>query len=112
MTILYEVGDIGRFPKVGNFASYCRCVSTQWTSNDKRKGKGNRKNGNPYLAWAFFEASHHAIRREPRIKSFYERKKSKAVPMVAVKAVANKLARASYHVLRDQVPFDASKAFG
>ena len=28
MTIMLEVGDIGRFPQVGNFASYSRCVSS------------------------------------------------------------------------------------
>ena len=27
MTIMLEVGDIARFAQVGNFASYCRCVS-------------------------------------------------------------------------------------
>jgi transposase len=30
---------------------------------------------------------------------------------VAIKTVAHKLARACYYVLRDQVPFDVSKAF-
>ena len=35
MTIMLETGAITRFPKVGNYASYCRKVPTQWTSNDK-----------------------------------------------------------------------------
>jgi transposase len=46
MTIMLEVGDISRFAKVGNFASYCRCVSSQRLSDGKSKGHGNRKNGN------------------------------------------------------------------
>jgi hypothetical protein len=37
-------------------------------SNGKKKGKGNRKNGNVYLAWAFMEAAHFAIRYEPKAK--------------------------------------------
>jgi len=49
MTIMLEVGDISRFAKVGNFASYCRCVSSQRLSDGKSKGHGNRKNGNRYL---------------------------------------------------------------
>ncbi len=53
MTILLETGDIKRFAKVGNFASYCRCVDSQKLSNGKHKGRGNTKNGNKYLAWAF-----------------------------------------------------------
>lgn len=51
MTIMLEVGDIGRFETVGNYSSYCRCVKAQSTSNGKKKGNNNRKNGNRYLAW-------------------------------------------------------------
>ena len=57
MTIMLEVGDIGRFPQVGNFASYSRCVSSQRLFDGKSKGHGNRKNGNRYLSWAFTAAA-------------------------------------------------------
>ena len=50
LIIMLEVGDISRFPRVGNFASYCRCVSSKRLSDGKSKGKGNRKNGNKYLS--------------------------------------------------------------
>jgi transposase len=53
MTIILEVGDIGRFTKVGNFTSYCRCAPTQRLSDGKSKGSGNRKNGNRYLSGHF-----------------------------------------------------------
>lgn len=53
LTIMLETGTIKRFPKVGDYVSYCRKVPTKWTSNGKKKGKGNKKNGNRYLAWAF-----------------------------------------------------------
>jgi transposase len=53
LTIMLETGEIGRFASVGNYASYCRCVGSQKISNGKRKGSGNTKNGNKYLAWAF-----------------------------------------------------------
>src|SRR5437868_10037000 len=46
-TLVPETGDIGRFPTVGNYASYCRCVGSTKISNGKRKGQGNVKNGNP-----------------------------------------------------------------
>jgi len=77
LTIMLETGDIGRFASVGNFASYCRCVGSQKISNGKKKGKGNTKNGNKYLAWAFVEAANFAIRYNSKIKSFYQRKKAK-----------------------------------
>ena len=106
-TIMYEAGDMTRFAKVGQFASYARCVSSSRWSNGKKKGAGNRKNGNKYLSWAFVEAAHFAVRHNERIRRFHQRKKAKRNGVVAVKAVAHKLARACYHVLKDQVPFDA-----
>ena len=112
LTIMLETGDIRRFPSVGNYASYCRCVGSQKISNGKKKGKGNTKNGNKYLSWAFVEAANFAIRFSPKIKSFYQRKKSKTKGIVALKAVAHKLCRACYYIMRDRVAFDVTKAFG
>lgn len=111
LTIMLETGDIGRFPRVGNFASYCRCVGSEKISNGKRKGKGNTKNGNKYLSWAFVEAANFAIRYEPLIARFYQRKKAKTHGVVAIKAVAHKLSRACYYIMRDEVPFDVGRAF-
>ena len=111
LTIMLESGDMSRFAKVGNFSSYCRCVKSERLSNGKKKGEGNRKNGNKYLAWAFIEAANFAIRYNDKVKAFYQKKKSKTNGIIATKAVANKLARACYHILKDQVPFDVNKAF-
>jgi transposase len=104
MTIRLETGEISRFATVGDFASYCRCVSSQKLSNGKRKGQGNVKNGNKYLAWAFVEAANFAVRYNTQIKRFYQRKQAQTNGVVAIKAVAHKLARACYYILRDQVP--------
>jgi transposase len=111
LTIMLETGEIERFASVGNYASYCRCVGSKKISNGKRKGSGNTKNGNKYLAWAFVEAANFAIRFNSRIKSFYQKKKSKSHAIVAIKAVAHKLCRACYYIIKDQVAFDITKAF-
>jgi len=37
---------------------------------------------------------------------------AKTDKIVAIKALGNKLARASYYVMRDQVAYDAGKLFG
>jgi transposase len=111
LTIMLETGDIHRFPHVGNYASYCRCVGSERVSNGKRKGKGNTKNGNKYLAWAYIEAANFAVRYCPRIKRYYQRKRAKNNRIVAIKTVAHKLARACYYILRDQVEFDVNRAF-
>jgi transposase len=111
LTIMLECGPIERFPHVGNLASYCRKVPSQWTSNDKKKGKGNKKNGNKYLAWAFSEAAEFARRHDQRARAFYNRKAVKNNFMVAHSALAHKLTRAAYYVMRDQVAFDPQKLF-
>ncbi len=112
LTIMYEVGEIGRFAAVGNFASYSRCVQTRRLSNGKKKGRGNPKNGNPYLSWAFTEAAQGARRFEPLAGRFYDRKSAESGPILATRALAHKIARASFYLLRDQVPFEATKLFG
>jgi len=63
-------------------------VGSEKISNGKRKGKGNTKNGNKYLSWAFVEAANFAIRFESLIGRFYQRKKAKTHGVVAIKAVA------------------------
>jgi transposase len=111
-TILLETGTIARFTSVGDFVSYCRCVKSQRRSHGKVKGQGNTNNGNKYLGWAFVEAAHFAIRFDPGIKRFYQRKQVRSHRLVALKAVTHKLARACDDIIRDQVPFERSKAFG
>ena len=110
-TILLETGPIERFADVGNFTSYARCVNSVHTSNGKKKGEGNTKNGNKYLAWAFVEAANFALRYCPEAKRFYERKKAKTKNVIAIKALAHKLARACYHILKEGKPFDVKRCF-
>ena len=111
LTIMLETGVISRFKKVGNYSSYCRCVKSERLSNGNKKGENNRKNGNKYLAWAYIEAANFAIRYDDKIKSFYQKKKAKTNGIIATKAVAHKLARACYHIIKSQVPFNVNKAF-
>ena len=111
-TILLETGNIARFPSPGHYGSYARCVSTEKVSNGKLKGRGNRKNGNRYLAWAFMEAAHLSAIWSPEIKRFYAKRKTRRHILVAKKTVANKLARAIYHMLKRGEPFDVQRAFG
>ena len=70
LTILYEMGDIERFPTVKDFLSYCRLVKGTVASAGKIKGLRGAKLGNPYLRWAFGEAAviakrDHAHHRPP-----------------------------------------------
>ncbi len=111
MLIVLESGDFSRFASAGNYASYCRTVKSERTSNDKKKGSNNSKNGNKYLAWAFIEAATFAARFNPRIHSWYEKKKRKSGVPKAKKALACKLAKAVFHVMNGK-DFDEKMMFG
>ena len=112
MTIRLETGPITRFPGPGNYASYCRAVKTEHTSNERKKGEGNSKSGNRYLAWAYVEAANFAVRYSPELRAWYQRKAARTKRVVALKALANKLAKACYFILRDGVEFDVKKLVG
>ena len=99
-------------PAVGNYVSYCRKAETVWTRSDRVKGRGNRKNGNRYLAWAFSEAADHSRRFDTASRNFFNRKLRERNSLVAHSALANKLARAAYYIMRDQVPYEEAKLFG
>jgi transposase len=111
LTIMLETGPIERFKKVGNYASYCRCVQSNRFSNSKSKGKGNRRNGNKYLSWAYVEAANHALWNYEYVKRYHQKKMAKTNNVVAIKAIAHKLARACYYIIRDQKEFNPLKAF-
>jgi transposase len=111
LTIMLEVGHIDRFPTVGDYSSYCRLVKSTRSSNGKVTGHGNRKSGNKYLCWAYIEAAQFARRFHDTVRSYYERKMAQTNRIVAIKAVSNKLARASYFVMRDRVDYDQARLF-
>lgn len=113
LTIALESGDINRFSDAGHFASYARMVDSRRESNGKTKGTGNVRCGNKHLSWAFIEAAHFAVRYDDVIQRFYEKKCVKSrLKVIALKAVAHKLARAAFHVMRDDTAFEVHRAFG
>lgn len=112
LTIMLETGDIHRFGKVGNYSSYCRCVKSSRLSNQKKKGENNRKNGNRYLCWAYVEAANFIRRYCPEAKRWHQRKTARAKQVVATKALASKVCKACYFIIKDRVDFDVKKIFG
>lgn len=112
LTIMLETSDIGRFRTVSQYVSYGRLVGSWHGSNGKRKGSGNTKNGNAFLCWAFIEAANFAIRYDATIRRYYQRKQARTKRVVALKAVAHKLARACYHMIKEDKGFDRRRAFG
>jgi transposase len=110
--ILLETGPVSRFASVGDYSSYCRAVASQCWSNGRKKGENNAKCGNRYLAWAFVEAANYAALSYRQARVFVERKTAQTNRALAVKALANKLCRASYWVMKEQVKFEPARLFG
>ncbi len=44
-------------------------------------------------------------------KQWYQRKASKTNPIVATKALANKISKACYYIIRDESEFDSNRLF-
>jgi transposase len=111
LTILYEIGEIHRFPTVKDFLSYCRLVKGTVASAGKIKGLRGAKLGNPYLRWAFGEAAVIAKRNHYRLGPLYQQLEARmdGNKFKANTVVAIKLARAVYFMLKNQTVFDPDR---
>ncbi len=74
LVLLYEMHQVERFAKVGQFVSYCRLVRCVHESNGKKTpAKASKKIGNAHLRWAFGEAACIMLRELPEAKRYVER---------------------------------------
>jgi transposase len=109
LVLLYEIHDIERFPRVQDFASYCRLVKCAKESAGKRSGTSGTKIGNAHLKWAFSEAAVLFLRDNPAGQKFLTRLEKKHSKGKALTILAHKLARAVYYMLKRQTAFDMHK---
>lgn len=111
LTLLYEIGDIARFPTVKDFLSYCRLVKGTVASAGKIKGLRGKKLGNPYLRWAFGEAAIIAKRDHVLLGPLYQRLEARmnGNKFKANTVLAIKLARAVYFMLKTKTVFDPQR---
>ena len=106
LVLLYEIHDIERFPRVQDFASYCRLVKCARESAGKRSGTSGAKIGNAHLKWAFSEAAVLFLRDNPAGQKLLTRLEKKHSKGKALTILAHKLARAVYYMLKRQTAFD------
>jgi transposase len=106
LVLLYEMHDIARFPRVQDFASYCRLVKCARESAGKRSGTSGNKIGNAHLQWAFSEAAVLFLRDNPAGQKLLTRLEKKHSQGKALTILAHKLARAVYDMLKRQTAFD------
>jgi transposase len=111
LVLLYEIHDVRRFPEVGQFLSYARLVRCGHESAGKKQGTGGNKVGNAHLKWAFSEATCLFLRESEQAKRWLARREKKHGKARALGALAARLGRAVYHLLRKQQAFDARRFF-
>ena len=109
LTILLEIDTIDRFDTRQPFCSYARLAGAVQESAGKRVGAGNRKAGNAWLKWAFSEAAVLSAQKDERIGGLLRRLASKLGKPKALSALAHKLGRAFYHMLRTKEVFDVNR---
>jgi transposase len=109
LVLLYEIHDVRRFARVGDFVSYARLVRPDHESAKKKCGFGNKKIGNAHLRWALGEAVTLLLRESDQAKRFVARLEKKRGKGKALGILAAKLGRAVYWMLRRQEAFDVKR---
>ena len=112
LTILLEIGDIARFPTVKHFASYARLVKCKADSAGKSYGTQGSKIGNVHLKWAFSEAAVLFLKGNPPAQKYLARLQKRMGKAKALSALAHKLGRCVYFMLRNNTVFDEQRILG
>lgn len=109
LTIIYEIGDIRRFATVQRFASYSRLVKCKAESAGKVHGTSGNKIGNAYLKWAFSEAAVLYLRGNDKARAYINRLQKRMSKAKALSALAHKLGRCVYFILKNKTVFDENR---
>jgi len=98
--LLAEIGDIDRFLSAKKLLSYASLAPrTRQSAEHRWQGPVGRK-GNLYIKWAMVEAAQKATKKDPALAAFYEKLRRKHGPAKARVAVAAKLLKAIYYILK------------
>ena len=96
LTLLYEIHEISRFPRVQDFVSYARLLKPLRKSTGKKHGTGKGIIGNVHMKCAFSEAACLFLRNNPAAQRHHDRLVSKHGKAIALSIIAHKLGRAVY----------------
>jgi transposase len=112
LTLLYEIGDIGRFPSAQDFSSYGRLVKCAKESDGKALGFSGAKIGNAHIKWAFSEAAVCFLQHNPAGQRCIQRLRKKHSKGKSLSVLAAKLGRATYFMLKQRTAFDMNRFLG
>ncbi len=105
----FDAHDIARFPRVQDFASYCRLVKCAKESAGKRLGSSGNKIGNAHLKWAFSEAAVLFLRQNLPGQRYFAKLERRHGKGKALTVLAHKLARAVSYMLTRARPFELER---
>jgi transposase len=107
-SLLAEIGDIGRFPRLASLVAYAGLDPTVCSSGEFTASQAHlSKRGLPYLRRALWLAALSASRWTPDLDAYLQRRLAEGKPWaVAMGAVARKLLARIYVVLKESRPYD------
>ncbi|WP_188959368.1 transposase, partial [Shewanella ulleungensis] len=97
------------FESVQKFASYSRLVKCKAESAGKTYGTNGNKIGNAHLKWAFSEAAVLYLRGNDKARNYLNRLQKRMSKAKALSALAHKLGRCVYFMLKNKTVFDEQR---
>jgi len=99
------MGDVGRFRRGKQVASYLGLIPREYSSGGKQRLGSISKQGNRFLRMLLVEAAQVAVRRDPQLREEYLRRCHRKAKGVAKVAAARKLAVRLYWMLRTHTAY-------
>jgi ribosomal protein S30 len=109
VAILAAVGDISRFTKPEQLASYLGLVATTRQSASKCYHGSITKAGNVHARWSLIQAAHTAAKDMGPLGYFFNKLRRRKAYNVAITGVARKLAELAWHLLTTKMPYRYAK---
>jgi len=95
-----EICTIDRFPASKQYLAYCGLVPSIRQSGEKTRMGPTRKDSNSRLRWMYVQAAWHAIRQDPEMTGYFDRKAREKGRKKAIVTIARKLAARNYWMLK------------
>jgi transposase len=105
LAFVVTIGDVKRFPRGKQVASYLGLIPSERSSGSKRRLGAISKQGNVFLRTMLVEAAQSAVRHDEEFRKEYLHRCHSKPKGVAKVAAARKLAVRLYWMLRTQQPY-------
>ena len=113
---LGEAGDVSRF---SNWKQVRKLAGLNLVEQSSGQHKGKTKvskRGRPYLRWILFLAGQNGVMHNPEMQGYYrclrERRQNPLTGYQAFVAVGLKVMRILFHMAKNRIPYDPTKALG